>query len=146
MFHKKTKQNLLICLPWAGTVEEHLFQFLATLEDVVDGLDSHNGFVEAVAPAAMAAVRVHMDQSVPMHQPAGWDEVTGQLGMGDLEAMHGHSHCSEGTVREDIQDPESRNKTNVSHSENISFAFKKRHPFLDLKNKNKITLYNIPHL
>lgn len=91
--------------PWAGTVEEHLFQFLATLEDVVDGLDSHNGFVEAVAPAAMAAVRVHMDQSVPMPQPAGWDEVTGQLGMGDLEAMHGHSHCSEGTVREDIQDP-----------------------------------------
>lgn len=25
--------------------------------------------------------------------------------MGDLEALHGHSHCSEGTVREDIQDP-----------------------------------------
>lgn len=110
MFHKKTKQNLL---PWAGTVEEHLFQFLATLEDVVDGLDSHNGFVEAVAPAAMAAVRVHMDQSVPMRQPAGWDEVTGQLGMGDLEATHGHYHCSEGTVREDIQDPESRRQ--MSH-------------------------------
>lgn len=90
--------------PWAGKVEEHLFQFLATLEDVVDGLDSHNGFVEAVVPAAMAAVRVHMDQNVPMHQPAGWDEVTGQLGMGDLEAMHGHSRCSEGTVQ-DIQDP-----------------------------------------
>lgn len=113
MFHKKTKQNLLRCLPWAGTVEEHLFQFLATLEDVVDGLDSHNGFVEAVAPAAMAAVRVHMDQSVPMRQPAGWDEVTGQLGMGDLEATHGHYHCSEGTVREDIQDPESRRQ--MSH-------------------------------
>lgn len=94
-------------------VEEHLFQFLATLEDVVDGLDSHNGFVEAVAPAAMAAVRVHMDQSVPMRQPAGWDEVTGQLGMGDLEATHGHYHCSEGTVREDIQDPESRRQ--MSH-------------------------------
>lgn len=122
MFHKNKIKNLLRFLPWAGKVEEHLFQFLATLEDVVDGLDSHNGFVEAVVPAAMAAVRVHMDQNVPMRQPAGWDEVTGQLGMGDLEAMHGHSRCSEGTVQ-DIQDPESRNKTNVSHSEKVSFAF-----------------------
>lgn len=90
-------------------MEEHQIQFLARLEDVLDGQGFHNGSVEAAGLAATAAVRVHMDPSAPMHQPARWDEATGQLGMGDLEASHGHSHCSEGT-QEDIPDPESRKK------------------------------------
>lgn len=63
--------------PWAGKVEEHQFQFLAMLEDVLDGQDFHNDFVEAAGPAATVAVRAHMHLSAPMHQPVGWDEGTG---------------------------------------------------------------------
>lgn len=84
---------------------EHQFQFLATLEDVVDGRDFHSGFVQAADQAATAAVRVHMDQSGPMHQPEGLDGETGQSGMEDLEALHALLRCSEGTVQQDSQDP-----------------------------------------
>lgn len=90
---------------WAGKVGEHQFQFLATLEDVVDGWDFRSGFVEAAGRAATAAVRLRMDQSEPMHLPEGWDGETGQSGMEDLEASHALLHCSEGTVQQDTQDP-----------------------------------------
>lgn len=90
---------------WAGKVGEHQFQFLATLEDVVDGWDFRSGFVEAAGRAATAAVRVRMDQSEPMHLPEGWDGETGQSGMEDLEASHALLHCSEGTVQQDTRDP-----------------------------------------
>lgn len=40
-----------------------------------------------------------------MLQPEGWDGETGLSGMGDLEALHVHLHCSEDMVREDNQDP-----------------------------------------
>lgn len=76
------------------------------LEDVEDGQESQSGFGEAAGLAAIAAVRVRTHQSVPMLQPEDWDEETGQWGMEDLEASHGHLHYSEGTVQEDIQEPE----------------------------------------
>lgn len=89
-------------------MEEHQFQFLARQEDGVDEQDFHTGFVEAAGPAATAAVRVHMDQSVPIHQAvacAQWDMV-------DLKAFHDHLRCSEGTDQEDIQGPERISSSN----------------------------------
>lgn len=87
---------------------EHQFRSLATLGDVVDGQDFHSGFVEAVGPAAIVAVRVHTHQSVPTRPPEDWDGETGHWGMGGLEASHDHLHYSEGTVQEDIREPESK--------------------------------------
>lgn len=91
--------------PWAGRVAGHQFQFLATLEDALDGQGFHSGSVEAAGLAAIAAVRVRMDQSVPMRQAEGCDEQTGQSGTGDWQALHVRPHCSGGTVQVGIQDP-----------------------------------------
>lgn len=63
--------------PWAGKVVEHLFQSLAMLEDAEDGQDFRSGFVEAAGLAAIAAVRGHMHQSVPMHRPGSLGGETG---------------------------------------------------------------------
>lgn len=92
-------------------VVEHQFQYPATLEDVLDGQDFHSGFVEAADWAATAAVRVRTHQSAPKPRPGSWGGETDQWGTGGLEALHDLLHCSEGTVQEDIQDPESRGRT-----------------------------------
>lgn len=103
---------------------EHQFQFLATQEDGVGGQDFHNGFVRAAGLAATAAVMVHKDQSAPIHQAGGWDGVTAQWGMGGLAALHDHFHCSEGMDQEDIQDPESKERTDIpSISKNTQFLW-----------------------
>lgn len=91
--------------PWVGTVEEHHFQSLAMLEDVVGGQDSRSGFVEAADLSAIAAVGVHMNQSAPKHRPEGLGGEAGQWGMGRLKALHDHLHCSEGMPQQDIQKP-----------------------------------------
>lgn len=92
-------------IPLVGTAAEHQFQSPATLEDVVDAQGFHNCYVEAVVPAAIAAVRLHMDQNDPRRRPGGWDAETGRWGMGALEALYGLLQCSEGMVQEDIQVP-----------------------------------------
>ena len=94
-------------------VVERLFQSPAMLEDVKDGHDFRSGFVEAAGLAAIAAVSVHTHQSVPMLQPENWDGETGRWDMGGLEALHVHLQYSEGTVQEDIQVSESRDRTGM---------------------------------
>lgn len=89
--------------PWVGKGAGRLFQSPATLEDVVDGRDFRSGLGEAAGLAAIAAVSVHMHQSVPMLQPEDWDGETGQWDMGGLEASHVHLQYSEGMVQRDIQ-------------------------------------------
>ncbi|TNN86449.1 hypothetical protein EYF80_003219 [Liparis tanakae] len=49
-------------LPWVGTGEEHHFQSLAMLEDVVGGQDFRSGFVEAADLPAIAAVGRYYQQ------------------------------------------------------------------------------------
>ena len=82
-------------------------------EDAADGQDFHSDFAEVAGLAAIAAVRVHMHQSVPTLRPEDWDGETGQWGMAGLEALHDHFHYSEGTVQEDIREPESRSGTGI---------------------------------
>lgn len=95
------------------------------LEDALDGQDFHSGFGEAAGPAATAAARGHTRQSAPTPRPGGLGGEVGQWGMGGLEALHDHLHCSEGMLQEDIQDPESRGRTDVcSISKNMnSFGY-----------------------
>lgn len=115
---EESQKNTLKCsgcrlIPWVGTVEEHHFQSLAMLEDVVGGQDSRSGFVEAADLSAIAAVGVHMNQSAPKHRPEGLGGEAGQWGMGRLKALHDHLHCSEGMPQQDIQKPGSRGKTDI---------------------------------
>lgn len=86
---------------------------LATPEGEQDGRDSRSGFVAAADLAAIAAVRLHTHQSAPTLQPGdsgGEPDLWGTVG---LEASHDHFRYSEGTVQQDIQDPESRGRTDV---------------------------------
>lgn len=86
---------------------------LATPEGEQDGRDSRSGFVAAADLAAIAAVRLHTHQSAPTLQPGdsgGSPDLWGTVG---LEASHDHFRYSEGMVQQDIQDPESRGRTDV---------------------------------
>lgn len=86
---------------------------LATPEGEQDGRDSRSGFVAAADLAAIAAVRLHTHQSAPTLQPGdsgGEPDLWGTVG---LEASHDHFRYSEGTVQQDIQDPESRGRTDI---------------------------------
>ncbi len=114
----------------------HQFRSPATLEDVQDGQDSHSGFVEAAGLAATAAVRGHTHQSAPRHQPGGLGGAAVRWGKGHLEASHDHSHCSEGTVQQDNQDPENRGRTHMLHFFKM-FNFLRCGSNSDLKNKIK---------
>lgn len=92
---------------------ERQFQSLATLEGEQDGWDSRSGFVAAADLAAIAAVRLHTHQSAPTLQPGdlgGEPDLWGTVG---LVASHDHFRYSEGTVQQDIQDPESRGRTDI---------------------------------
>lgn len=86
---------------------------LATPEGEQDGRDSRSGFVAAADLAAIAAVRLHTHQSAPTLQPGdsgGEPDLWGTVG---LEASHDHFRYSEGMVQQDIQDPESRGRTDI---------------------------------
>lgn len=92
---------------------ERQSQSLATPEGEQDGRDSRSGFVAAADLAAIAAVRLHTHQSAPTLQPGdsgGEPDLWGTVG---LEASHDHFRYSEGTVQQDIQDPESRGRTDI---------------------------------
>ena len=80
----------------------------------MDEHDFHSGFVEVAGLAATAAVMEHMGQGVPMHHLESWGAEAAQWGMGDLEALHVHLHCSASTSRDDIRHPESTCKSNVN--------------------------------
>lgn len=92
--------------PWVGKVVEHQFQSQAMLEGALDGPDFHSGFVEAAGLAATAAAMGgHTHQSAPTHLPGGLGGEADQRGMGGLETLDDHFHCSEDMVQEDIQHP-----------------------------------------
>lgn len=75
--------------------------------------DGRSGSVAAADLAATAAVRAHTHQSAPTLQPGDSGGEPDLWGTAGLEASHDHFHYSEGTVQQDIRDPESRGRTDI---------------------------------
>lgn len=92
----------------------HRCQSQATLEGALVGQGSRSGLPVAAGQAATAvAERGHKLQSESTSQLGDLGGELDPWDMEDLEAFHDHFHCSEDMGLQDIQDSDSRGRTNT---------------------------------